>query len=285
MRRRQRVTLRDKVRRQAWRRRLGRAAAAVKAALALTAVGAAGYYAHRFAFRSDFFSIRNVAVEPEGAIAKRIEGDMASMKGASILKVRTDRVESELMEKYPELRRVTLERSYPDGIKARYELRRPLAALTGRHSGRGADEDAAVFPLSEYSGAAASALPRLEAASEDALHLGLKFLKMWSEHSAGSGPGPARPGIQAARVDEYGDLVLFLNGPAGPPPVRIVWGPADPELFPAKASRLADGMKDLESKSIRAETINLRGVPEEGGDAGGPRVAGRVIVKPAAAVQ
>lgn len=283
-RRKQRVKLRGKVRRQRLQTLGIFAKGILKAGLLAAVVGAAGVGLHRVLFVSDHFMLKSVEIEPrDGELTPKIRGRLESFLGRPMLKVPAGKLERALQKQYPLIRSIQVRRSLPDGLKVRYSLRRPVAFLDAQSKDGGpsgpalVDEDGAVFrrPVSEDEKAR---LPFVAAASTGSLSGALSFLRQWS--SQADAPALSTASVRRIAVDAWGEAVLQVE-PSSGSAVSVVWGDPDPKIFQEKFLRLQQVWADLKRKSIRVKYVNLRDVPQRETLTEGRELVGRVIVRPA----
>lgn len=276
-RRKQKVVLRSKVRRQRLQTAGIFAQGIFKAALLAAVIGAAGTGLHRLFFVSDYFMLKSVKVEPKGGeLTPRIQSRLNGFLARPMLKVPSKELEREIARQYPMVRTIEVRRSFPDGLSARYTLRHPVAFFETGAEPALVDADGVVFrrPASE---AEKAALPTV-AVSTETLRGALSFLTQWSAQTGD--PGALSTGT-ARRVtaDAWGDIVLQVE-PSSGSPVTISWGAPDPEVFQEKFFRLQDVWADLGRKSLKVKSISLRDVPQRDALTEGRELVGRVVVHP-----
>ncbi len=281
--RRQRVTLRSKVRRERFGRirsfLFGKFAFVVLFAIAAGAL-------HRFLFVSDFFMIKSFEVsEADPKIASEMKSKVSRFKGRSAFSLDLGSAERDWMKQYPQLRSLKVARVLPDGIKVEYSLRQPVALVKsdGREdSMKALDSEGAVFPAALTPSEAAELPEAVLPAAEDRQRA-LAFLAAWKEAESDLGQGGDPLALRKLTLDQWNELNVYVRSPAfGGQVLRIVWGAYDASTFDEKYRRLRDVWRDLVARSIEVEYVNLRGVPQRSTSALGEEreVVGRVIVRP-----
>ncbi len=298
-RRKQRVVLRSKVRRERfdkiWSFLFGKFAVAL-----LLAAFAAG--AHRFLFVSNFFMIKSLQVsDADPKIASELKSRVARFKGKSALRLDLDGAERDALKQYPQLSSLTIKRVLPDGVTVDYTLRKAVAllrtppqphseksralgqALALRSDGplSAMDPEGVLFPADLQQAGVADLPEAVVPASQDR-HRALAFLAAWKDAETKLAQGGDPLTLHKLTLDSWNELNLYIRSAAFPGEnTRIVWGVYDAATFEEKYQRLREVWRDLLAKSMTVEYVNLRGVPQRVPSVLGEReVVGRVIVRP-----
>lgn len=261
--RKQKVVLRAKVRRERWQRLLQGGLYSLKFIIfaALIIFGSVSIY--RFLFLSQTFMIKSLEVLPEQTpIAAKLLKEVAGLKGQSVFRANLGSLEKELKEKNKPLERAVLSRSFPDKVKLKYKLREPLAFLKIGERGTTnevIDADGVQFD-SGWLGTELTGVPDLVLASTDSIAAGVSFLKKWSEQK---GELPlSTASLVSAWLDELGEISFYVKS-ASSSTTRVVWGNSETSNFTEKFDRLQQVWSDLRGKSMIAQYVNLREVPQK----------------------
>ena len=282
--RRQRVVLRSKVRQERWSRAKSGLLTWLGGLVFLSVAVFSAIGLRRLLFHSDFFMVKSVEVQVQGRDAvPEIASAVSQVKGRSILGFSAGKLEKSLKGRHPNVRSLDVSRSFPDRVKVSYSMRRPFAFMK---SGGGknwlVDEEGVVF-TGRLDPQETGRLPELVVPSSGSVGNAAAFLKLWSGSSAEEPESLSTGCLRKAALDSWGEISLTVQAEGSAPHgTLILWGGFDAAVFPEKFLRLQEVWRDLRKKSISAETIDLKEVPQKKQLALGDRdLVGRVIVKPA----
>jgi len=269
----QKVVMRKKMRRQRWRIFRDRALKFLKYSVFGSFILVSTAFIYHFLFITDFFMIKTFEILPQDTNwSDKISATASSLQGASILTASLKEMEQELSDTMKELSSISISRSFPDTLKFRYTLRKPVAYL--RTKGRIAvvDGDGIIFPQTRLG----RPLPLLIVKSTRSISTGIGFIKMWTASDGPSLVWSSTSSLRKIALDSMDEISVYSDGGT-----RVVWGQYEPSTFSEKYRRFSEVWSDLKKRSIRVRYINLRGVPQRNNLVLGDReVAGRVIVRP-----
>lgn len=315
VRRKQKVVLREKVRRLRWNIFKTIFFQGFKFIVFFSILVFVAVLSYRFLRHSDFFMLKSIEIEPsDSQIAPQIARELSGLKNLSIFGFSMKHVKQNLRKKIPVIHLLKIRRSLPDRLKVRYDIRTPLALLD---NGKLAiDEDGVVFPMkclknTAYQMVSSSvSLPtdwpeltfaslektKLKSESPQYIHKdfseesalsspltsALHFIKMWSLTKKDDPLWLSTSSLHKVSVDESGEITLFVDDQqTATDTIRIVWGNFSSETFSEKFQRLQDVRSDLQKKSLKVQYVNLREMPQKNVPVlAGRRIIGRVIVRP-----
>ena len=258
----QKVELRDKVRQRKVRNSLRAAFKTLKICAALFLMAFATLRIYDFLFRDDFFLIKSVMLNEQNDLSARIKTDLQPLLGRSLLFISTRKAELGLMERYPEISKVSLRRALPDRIRVSVSLRAPQALIRAPKNFKGIDREGKVFPLPKGFSRSNEVLPELVLKSGSAPGAPLGFLESWNK-AVLKLDSPESWRLSKVTVDEYGELSAEVSaGAEHASPRTLNWGVPAPENFDEKFEHLVRVSKDLTAKNLRAKTVDLAGAPE-----------------------
>jgi hypothetical protein len=216
----------------------------------------------------------------------QILNELSYLKGKSLYQYSLNKIEKQLKEKFTAIDSIQLSRSWPHQIKIRYQTRIPIAVL--KDNPAVIDDQGVVFSFNDValsmtsSTATTGNLPQLSFVSTATLTFALSFLKTWNRIPSDLSACISPASLRKINVDELGEISFILQDldPAAQAETRIVWGDFNPETFHTKWSRFQEVCQDLQKKSLKAQSINLRDVPQKYLESStDPKIVGRVIVR------
>ena len=239
---------------------------------------------HRIS-KLETFIIKSVEVKPqEGILSSKIFNQIAHLKGKSILNFSSRKIVRQIKNNVPQIQTVKFKRFFPDRVILEYRLRKPVAKVVlslKEKNGqvRYVDEEG-IFFSGEF--LEKSFVPEIELPNLNSLTPTLQFIKLWFKEKGSEELQISPISLKKIRVNQWGELTAELLEPSeAGRSTEIFWGIFEEKTFAEKRNALEVVWKDLRIKSMQAETVNLRGVPQETPVVLNQKeVVGRVIVRP-----
>lgn len=233
--------------------------------------------------------IKSFRIEPENQkVTVEMADQVSFVKGKSIFKISTAKIERELEKKFLSARKVHVKRIFPDRIRVDYEFRIPVAVLqrtenlVPEHSDSASlnfvDGEGVVFKW-ENSETLPGNYPVMSVSSGASVSSAISFLKCWNNEDSVTLSSST---IQKITVDGWNEIAFilddFLTGQSG---VRIVWGEFESGTFSEKLQRFEEVWSDLKNKNMKVQYVNLRDAAAKNSVALGDReIVGRIVVRP-----
>lgn len=236
--------------------------------LALMAFSARTVY--DFLFRKEIFLIKSVEIKEQNYLTPRVAAGVKQLSGRSIFGFSSRRLETTLKERHAEISEISVRRVLPDRIHISYSLRVPLAAVRNEKELLGMDRRGNVFPLPP-SKAQVQDLPEISLKRREDAERCLLFVESWAKEQGR---------LSKVSSDEFGEVAAEIKPEApGGKPVSLAWGWPSPDHFREKFERFKAVTADLKGKGLAPRSLDLSGVPHNGGSVlEGRRMVGRVIV-------
>lgn len=289
--RRQKVVLRYKIRKERWKWLTGSFFKWAWRASLVSVLLFGGARLSQFLFQADVFMIKSAAVvsDENPRISSRIRKQLSSLVGKPIFSVSLGAMESHLKEQISSLDSLNIKRHYPDRIEVRYQLHEPIAFVKVESENSPPSSNQIKFLSAtgrifwqETPQELLQHLPEVVVASSESISVAYRFLQSWDKIVSERSIGIAYENLRRVEIDLWGEVSIHLKGAeALAETAEMLWGAYDPEVFQEKWSRLEQVCADLKQKSMVAEYINLRQVPEEVPlTLGDKKIVARVIVRP-----
>ncbi|MBI2119789.1 MAG: hypothetical protein HYT97_09235 [Elusimicrobia bacterium] len=283
--RKQKVVLRTKIRSARWRGLAHFFYRSFKSLAFISVLLGLIFTWHRIS-KLETFIIKSVEVKPqEGILSSKIFNQIAHLKGKSILNFSSRKIVRQIKDNVPQIQTVKFKRFFPDRVILEYHLRKPAAKVVlnlKEKNGqvRYVDEEG-IFFSGEFLEKNSSA-PEIELPNLNFLTPTLQFIKLWYKENGTEEFQIFLASLKKIRVNQWGEFTAELLEPSRTGhPAEIFWGIFEEKTFAEKMSALEAVWKDLRMKSMQAETVNLRGVPQETPVVLNQKeVVGRVIVRP-----